>query len=474
MTSDSKYKYLAKNTLLFTISSFGSKILVILLVPLYTSILTTTEYGIADIITTSAYLLMHVFTINIADSVLRFAIEQKEDQQRFLSYGLRILLGGSGILGLVLLLSFTFHIVAWENYCYIFLFLDFFAISLYQILNNYLRAIDKIKEVAISGVIITLVTILFNIVLLLWYRLGVIGYLVSIIAGSTVSSIYCLIAIHAPIQILRDCCDPVSKRSMRAYSIPLIFNGVAWWMNNSLDKYFVIGMCGPSENGILSIAYKLPTILSAFHTIFSQAWNLSAIREYDKNDSDGFFSKTYSLYNAGLVLVTSLLILINIPLARILFAKDFFAAWQYSSILVVSTLFSSLSTVVGSVFAAVKDSRIYAISTVSAAVVNCILNFVLIHFFGTIGAAIATVASFVCVWLIRLIYSRKYIKWKINIGRDILAYSLIFLQIVFEHLNGHFYVGQVLVLISLSLLYRHYIREVLQTGMKVLKKVTGN
>lgn len=475
MTNSSKYKYLAKNTLLFTISSFGSKILVLLLVPLYTSILTTTEYGIADIITTSAYLLMHVFTINIADSVLRFAIEQKEDQQRFLSYGLRILLSGSGILGLILLLSSAFHIIAWDNRCYVFLFFDYFAISLYQILSNYLRAIDKIKEVAISGVIITLVTILFNIVLLLWYRLGLVGYLVSIIAGSAVSSVYCLIVIRmSPIRILKDCCDSVSRKEMRSYSIPLIFNGVAWWMNNSLDKYFVIGMCGPSENGVLSIAYKLPTILSVFHTVFFQAWNLSAIREYDKNDSDGFFSKTYSLYNTGMVLVTSSLILINIPLARILFAKDFFAAWQYSSILLLSTLFSSLSTFVGSVFAAVKDSRIYAVSTVAAAVVNCILNYVLIHFFGTIGAAIATVVSFVFVWLIRLVYSRKYIKWRINIGRDILAYSFLVLQIVFEHLDGHFYVGQVFVLISLLLLYRQYIREVLQTGIRLFNKVKGN
>ena len=70
MNNGSKYGYLAKNTVLFTISSFGSKILVFLLVPLYTSILSTSDYGIADLITTTATLLIYVFTINIAEKPL--------------------------------------------------------------------------------------------------------------------------------------------------------------------------------------------------------------------------------------------------------------------------------------------------------------------------------------------------------------------------------------------------------------------
>ena len=82
MEKQNKYKYLAKNTLLFTISSFGSKILVFLLVPLYTSVLTTAQYGVADIISTSASMLTYVFTLDIASSILRFAIEQRENQYR--------------------------------------------------------------------------------------------------------------------------------------------------------------------------------------------------------------------------------------------------------------------------------------------------------------------------------------------------------------------------------------------------------
>ena len=75
-----KYKYLTKNVLIFAVSSFGTKFLSFLLVPFYTSVLTTAEYGIADIITTTATLMMYICTVNIADAVLRFAIERKKDQ----------------------------------------------------------------------------------------------------------------------------------------------------------------------------------------------------------------------------------------------------------------------------------------------------------------------------------------------------------------------------------------------------------
>ena len=462
MKDNSKYGYLAKNTMLFAINSFGSKILVFLLVPLYTSVLTTNEYGIADIVSTSATLLTYIFSINIADAVLRFAIEEGSDHNRILAYGIRVHIIGSCLLGTILFLTWIFGLVKWPRYCYVFLFLIYFSYSIHLILNNYLRAIDKVKEVAISGLITTLATAVSNIILLLVYDLRLIGYLLSIFVGLTLSSVYCLVVFKPSLRTWGlDCCDPAIRREMRQYSIPLIFNSIAWWMNSSIDKYFVIFMCGASVNGLVSVAYKIPTILSVFHRIFSQAWNLSAIKEYDKDDSDGFFTKIYSAYNAGLVILCSALILANIPIARLLFAKDFFVAWQYSSILLLSTLFSCLSGILGSVFTAVKNSKIFAYSTVTSAVVNCVLNITLIHFFGAIGAVVATAFSFVCVWGIRLICVQKYLSLRINVNRDFFAYVLLVIQVIFEHFESHFYIGQTVVLLGLLVLYRQFIFNIL-------------
>ena len=244
---------------------------------------------------------------------MRFAIEKEDEQESILSYGIKVLISGSILLACFIIAFYYAHLISWNRYYYLFLFLNFCFLSLNQIINNYLRAIDKIKEVAISGIIQTVSTIILNILLLLLIKTGVNGYLISLIAGSLFSALYSFIVVKvSPRKLLLGKCSNDIQKEMLHYSIPLVINGIAWWVNNSIDKYFVICMLGDSENGILAISYKIPTILMVFHMIFAQAWNLSAIKEYNKEDKEGFFTKIYSLYNAALVIICSLLILINI------------------------------------------------------------------------------------------------------------------------------------------------------------------
>lgn len=462
--TEKKYSYLAKNTMLFTISSFGSKILTFFLVPFYTRVLTTEEYGIADLIQTTAYLLIYIFTINIADSVLRFAIERKEKSGEILSYGIKVLICGSCILGGCLLFTASLHLITFSPEYIVLLFLVFVSIALNQVLSNYLRAIDKITDVAISGIMVTAVIIACNLFFLLYLQTGLSGYLLSIVLGHVTSCIYCLW--KSGLIFLGMRCPKNIKRAMCYYSIPLVFNGVAWWMNSSIDKYFVAWMLGASVNGLLAVANKIPTVLSLFQSIFAQAWNLSAIREFNANDEDGFFSKTYTIYNAGMVLVCSILILLNILISRMLFSDAFFEAWKYSSVLLLAGLFSSLSGFCGSIFTAVKNSKIFATSTVIAALINIILNGIFIKVWGLQGAVIATAISFFTIWLIRLVNTYKYISWKLNIKKDCVAYILLILQIVFEHMDKYAYLGQVIILILLFVLYHDVLKEILKPIMQ--------
>ena len=71
-----KYKDLSKNVVLFTISSFGSKVLVFLLTPLYTSMLSGEEFGTADIINTTVSFVLPILLICIESGVLRFCLEK--------------------------------------------------------------------------------------------------------------------------------------------------------------------------------------------------------------------------------------------------------------------------------------------------------------------------------------------------------------------------------------------------------------
>ena len=457
-----KYKYLGKNTIIFAISSFGTKFLSFMLVPLYTNVLSTNDYGIADLITTTATLLMFIFTVNIGDSVMRFSLEQKDKQKEILSFGLRVLILGTIALSLCLTIFSQLHVIDWKYSYYIFIFLYFFFMALYQILSNYLRAIDKIIDVGIAGIISAIMMIVGNIVFLLIIKLGINGYLISIILSPLFGSIYCIVKVKIPLNFyVKKVCNKDIQKEMFVFCIPLIFNNIALWINAFLDKFFVTAYCGIDQNGIYAVANKIPIILSTCYTVFSQAWNLSAIKEYDKDDKEGFFSNTYNIYNSVVVLICSVLIFINNSIASILFANDFFEAWKYSSVLLIAVMFNSLTIFLGSIFSAVKNSKIIATTTLISAGTNIILNTLLIPIFGVLGAAVATAISYSIMWIVRYHYSKKFIKLKINLLKDICAYVLLAFQVVCEHMENHNYMGQTLIISILFILYWKNIKKIM-------------
>lgn len=72
----SRSNYLLKNTLIFTLGNIGSKVISFFLIPLYTNILTTAQYGVTDLITTIVTVAVPILTLNICESVMRFGLDK--------------------------------------------------------------------------------------------------------------------------------------------------------------------------------------------------------------------------------------------------------------------------------------------------------------------------------------------------------------------------------------------------------------
>ena len=186
---------------------------------------------------------------------------------------------------------------------------------------------------------------------------------------------------------------------MLLFSAPLVASSLSWWINNASDKYILTYLCGISVVGIYSVAYKIPTILSVLGTVISKAFTVSAIKEIDINDTDGFLGKSYSLISYVMVIGCAVLIVINPFLSRILFAKDFYAAWKYVPPLLVAFLMSAISGTCQSMLTAINKTGIISITAVLGAISNVIFNIVLIPLFEGYGAAIATMISFFICWI---------------------------------------------------------------------------
>ena len=300
--------------------------------------------------------------------------------------------------------------------------------ALNGIVTYYARGTGHIAELSISSVVSSAVIIFSNIMFLLVLNMGLYGYFIANIVGPLIQSIYLTLKLGYISKVRFNKKYILEKKEMTRYSVPLVANAVVFWINSASDKYVVIWAAGLSANGIYSVASKIPSILNVFQTIFAQAWTLSVVKDYDPEDKNGFFKSTYNLYNGMMVIVCSGVILFDKFLAKILYAKDFYTAWRYVPFLTIAIVFSSMSGYIGGFFSAVKDSRVFAQSTLVGAVINLVLNIIFTPIVGPIGAAVATTISFAIIWLIRLFTSRKYINLRINLPRDILAYLILMIQ----------------------------------------------
>ena len=468
-----KQKDLSKNVVLFTISSFGSRLLTFLLVPLYTSYLTTEDYGFADLISTTVTLLLPILLVCIESGLLRFAFDKDKTLEEVFSSssyillrGTAICLIGAGIIALIPNLPF-------DKIYILFFVLMFVATGLSHFMASFYRGADKIGVMVETSLIHTAITCGLNILFLAVFKFGIYGYMVANFLGTYISIIWgglrTKVWRYFAVSKIK---KPIIKE-LHKYCFPGIFNKLGWWINNAIDRYIVTWFLGTDQNGIYSVSYKIPTILSTISSIFADAWALSAFKEFDPDDSDGFMIGMYNLYNSVLVLGCSLLIVLNIPLATFLYQNEFFIAWKYTGPLIFSVIFGGLSGFLGCITAAVKDTKISAYSTIVGGIVNISLSIALVRSMGVMGVAIGTLVSNVIIWLMRMMRAKRYAKLRINYFRDFLMYGLIVAQFIIG-IFGEFKIVPVLIqsaiFIVLMIINRKAVIKVFDMALSMLKK----
>lgn len=156
------------------------------------------------------------------------------------------------------------------------------------------------------------------------------------------------------------------------------------------------------------------------------------------------------------MLLCSLLLVGDKFIARILYANDFYQAWQYAPLLTISVVFSCLCGVFEGIFAAAKETKILASTTIVGAAINIAMNLVLVRYYGPLGAAFSTMVSYGFVWFARLNKASSIVPLNIHLSRDLASYAILLLQSFFLILVTDpvfMYAIEVMLLILIVLLY---------------------
>lgn len=465
---ENKSKSLLKNIGILTISNFASKILVFMLVPLYTGILSTTEYGIYDLVVSTVSLLAPVLSLNIVDAVMRFTMDKNYNKAEVATIGIKYILFSIGIVALFLMtfnsLSILQKIKGLE--LYIFLYYSIYILNQYFI--QLAKGLEKIADMGIAGVISTIIMIVTNLLFLVVFKLGLTGFFFANILSQTISVIYLFIKLEYWKLINSFKTDKKINREMLSYCTPLIASGIGWWVNSGSDKYIVTFFCGVAANGILSVAYKIPAILNTLQGIFIQAWQISAVKEYGEENTNKFYGNIFSVTNVLMCTVCSWLILLTKPLAYLLYAKDFYIAWKFVPFLLVSSILNCASGFIGSILSAKKDSKLMAMSAVYGSGVNLILNIIFVYLIGTQGVVIATAISSFIIYQVRKNAVGSDIKIE-KCNMVIITWLLLCLQAVIEIYSSLWIIEIIMVIIILIINIRE-IKKVFIIIPKLMKK----
>ena len=423
------YKRLLSNTAILGAGTFASKVLVLLLMPFYTSILSTSEFGAADLISQTANLLMPLAAVGICDGIFRFALdsaENGEDRKRVLSTGVVILLLGSVALCALIQLLRLFEPL--RGYLWL-ITLYVIAANLHAAFAGYIRALGKTTLFAVQGIINTALTIGLNVLFLLVFDMGSLGYVLSVvIADFTMALFLFLVArLYRDFSFCR--LHRETAKDMLRFSIPYIPTTILWLITSVSDRYVVTAYCGEAENGLYAAAYKLPTLLTLVSGVFVEAWHFSTVRDADEEEKSSFFGSVYVNFMSIMFMGASVLIAGARILTKILLAESYFVSWRFVPMLAVAMVFSTLVAFLGSVYFLKKKSTLSMLTALAGAVINVVLNFVMIPDHGAMGAAVATFISYLAVYVIRAYDTSFYLRFPMHHFRVIVNGAVLLLQV---------------------------------------------
>lgn len=397
---------LIKNTIIISIGKFSTKLVTFLLLPLYTAILLPAEKGEVDLLNRISMFLMPLITLQMEEALFRFLIEtdNKDDKKEIFS----------GVVLFSFISSVFWSIIIYIvgsllNYQYTtWLIIYSLASFVYAVSDGFLRGEGKLKAYSILAFINSVINITLNIVFLVVLKTGLEGMFLAYIIATFLTGFAGLIYIKS-YNYVRFGFNKTKLKAMFSYALPLVPTTISWSIISITDGLMIKSNLGAAMNGIYATSLTFPTILNTLYSFFNISWRESASRMVNKKNKDDFYISVYMtlkrLMLGGLLLIIGVLPLVF----NILVNKNYNDSYLYIPFILISVYFSSLASFSSGIFSAYKDTKILATTTYIVALVNFIINLLLINKIGLFAPILGTLVSYMIVWIYRNYKLRKYL-----------------------------------------------------------------
>lgn len=466
-----KKKQLVKNTIIIFFGRVCTQLISFFLLPLYTSYLNTSEYGIVDLIQTYVTLFVPIITLELEMSIFRYLVDarsSKKETNKLISNNFFVLFVSLFIFTCLYLIINCFINIPFRWIILIDVFVCVLSGNFLQIA----RGFGKTLDFSISCILTGLTTVISNIILIIFFHMGAEGMIISMALANGVCSLYLFIRLKLYSKIKLQKVDFKLLKEMYKYSLPLIPNGISWWIVNVSDRSIISWILGAGANGLYAISNKFPTIISSLTGIFNLCWAESAALHINSKDRDEFFSditntviKLFSALGVGMIACMPFVF-------PVLIDQKYLEAYNYIPFLILGTVFNVVICLYSQVYLAKKLSKQVATTAIIGAIINVIINFLLIRKLGLYAASLSTAISYFVMMLYRHFDLKKYINIKIEKGLAIKTVIIFtFSIILFFQKNIYLDIINLLVVcIYAFILNKSFLTVSIKTIIKKLKK----
>ncbi|MDO4703932.1 lipopolysaccharide biosynthesis protein [Tannerella sp.] len=403
-----------KSSSLYFLGNVLTKLIGFVMLPIFTEYLTPNEYGYYDVANTYLNLVISFLFLDIYVGIMRFIYDQKETETAY-----RPIFNGF-LIFMVSLVLYT--LISWGVWLVndIPYFMYIYGYGVCVVFNNlygYMaRAFKKNLLFAGSGIIATLITAAINFIGLKYFHANIeILYVASIVGLlSQISVIECYVPVLRKLTFsLYD-----RKLLLRLYkfSLPLCLNSLAFWFLTGYGNVMISRLLGLEQNGIYSIAIKFALVINLVSMCFNMAWQeVSFERGNDDRISLGiFYSKAINLLISFLCIGTLCLIHFSHIVFPYMVDTQYAEAFFIIPLAILSAGIAVVSSFMGQIYAALKKTDVIMYSTVTAAIVNMICMPLFISRWGTSGAILSLILSYLVNVIMRLFWIRSMVRIRLN------------------------------------------------------------
>jgi O-antigen/teichoic acid export membrane protein len=411
MALGAQVKRLGKHTAVYGLGGLVSRILAVLLLPLYTSYLGPRGFGKIETVVAFTTVLVIVLRMGISSAFFRFYFDSKDEARRTLvvrtSFWFTMAMATAG---LVVGWALADPIAHWlrlgdDPWLVRAAFVGLWAQMNYEQLTSLFRVEERSTAFVAASVANVLITVGATVLLVVGLHKGPTGAVVGNFIGTL--TVYFVLLVYRRYQLGLEFSRDL-LRQMNRFGMPLVPSALALWAINFIDRLFIAQYKGQAEVGVYSVAVRIASAIVFLMIAFRLAWPAFAYSIEDDREA----KRTYSYVLTYLLFVCcwlSVALGVLAPwLVDVLAPKQSFhrAADAVALLSFAATAYAGY-TVVAIGIGRARQTQFNWIVTGIAALINVALNVILIPPYGMIGAAIATVAAYLVLFLLMVVNSQR-------------------------------------------------------------------